>query len=188
MPIEIVRKSANRGYVIRLRDEEPQMNITLLEMLKQDFGITISGLDPLPLDEHGIDMRCVFTVLRKAVMDQNRWDIIGSAFLGIFSFSQFVMWNDIRNRSDDLKNNKIVQSLIDGRLSWAAEPMDIGSRVPEDDVLLPLPADASQLYAIRAAARDESFVLHGPPGTGKSQTITALIVNALARENGVVCG
>lgn len=181
LPIEIVRKSAIRGYVIRLRDEEPQMNITLLEMLKQDFGITISGFDPLPLDEHGIDMLSVFTILRKAVMDQNRWDVIESAFLGIFSFSQFVMWNDMHNRMEDLKKNKIVSSLINNKLSWNAEPMEIGIRVPEDGVLLPIPADASQLYAIEAAARGESFVLHGPPGTGKSQTITALIVNALAQ-------
>ncbi len=59
--------------------------------------------------------------------------------------------------------------------------MELGARVPEDDVFLPLPADASQLYAIEAANRGESFVLHGPPGTGKSQTITALIANALAQ-------
>ena len=29
------------------------------------------------------------------------------------------------------------------------------------------------------AAAGESFVLHGPPGTGKSQTITNMIANAL---------
>lgn len=181
LPVEIVRKAANRGYVIRLRDEEPQMNITLLEMLRQDYGIGVVGLDPLPLDEHGIDLRGVFAVLRKAVMDQNRWDIVESAFLGIFSFTQFVMWNDIRNRAEDLRTNKIVRSLIDGRLSWAAEPMALGDRVREDDALLSIPADASQMYAISAAAQGESFVLHGPPGTGKSQTITALIANALAQ-------
>lgn len=71
MPVEIIRKSALQGYVIRLRGEDPQINITLLEMLKQDFGISISGLDPLPQDKHGIDMRGVLTVLRKAVMDQH---------------------------------------------------------------------------------------------------------------------
>ena len=181
LPVEIIRKSALKGYVIRLREEEPQVNITLLEMLKQDFGISIGGLDPLPQDEHGIDMRGVLTVLRKAVMDQHGWDVLESSFLGIFSFSQFVMWNDLRNRLDDLQKNKIVRSLIDGKLSWDAQPMEIGSRVPEEGVLLPIPADASQLYAIEAAERGDSFVLHGPPGTGKSQTITAMIANALAQ-------
>ncbi|MBD5460842.1 MAG: DUF4011 domain-containing protein, partial [Lachnospiraceae bacterium] len=181
LPVEMVRKSAAQGYVIRLRDDEPQMNITMLEKLKQDFGIVVSGVDPLPADEHGVDTRKVFTLLRRAVMDQPGWDVLESAYLGTFSFSQFVMWNDIHSRADDLMRNKIVKSLIDGRLAWEAEPMEIGERVQEDGVLLPLPADASQLYAIREACGGKSFVLHGPPGTGKSQTITSLIANALAQ-------
>lgn len=181
LPIEMVRKSAAKGYVIRLREDEPQMNITLLEKLKLDFQISINGLDPLPLDEHGIDTRKAYTIIRKAIMGQKNWDVLESAFLGIFSFSQFVMWNDIRNRSDDLSKNKIVRSLLDGKLSWDAKEMYLADTVPEDNVFLPLPADASQLYAIEAASQGESFVLHGPPGTGKSQTITALIANALAQ-------
>ena len=186
LPIEMVRKSVAQGYVVRLRDDEPQMNITILEKMKQDFGIVVNGLDPLPLDVHGIAIRRVFTILRKAIMAEKRWDVLESAYLGIFSFSQFVMWNDIRNRSDDLANNKIVRSLMDGKLAWAAKDMEIGDHVTEDNVYLPIPADASQLYAIEEASKGESFILHGPPGTGKSQTITALIANALAHEKTVL--
>lgn len=181
IPIEMVRKSAAQGYVIRLRDDEPQMNITLLEKLKQDFGIVVNGVDPLPADEHGIDIRRVLTVLRKAVMEQTQWDVLEIATIGIFSFSQFVMWNDIRNRTEDLMKNKVVRSLMEGKLTWDAQPLEMGDRVREDQVLLPMPADASQLFAIRSACEGESFVLHGPPGTGKSQTITSLIANALAQ-------
>ena len=186
LPVELVRRGANRGYVIRLRDDEPQMNITLLEKLSQDFGIGIGGLDPLPQDKQGVDTRQVFGVMRKAVMGQQRWDVLESAYLGIFSFSQFVMWNDIRNRDHELAQNKVVRSLMEGRLCWDAQPMVLGETVSEDDVLLPLSADASQLYAIRAAGNGESFVLHGPPGTGKSQTITALIANSLAQGQSVL--
>lgn len=186
LPVEIVRKSALKGYVIRLRDEEPQMNVTLLQMMEQDFGIQIQGLASLPQDAQGIDLRTIFAVMRKAVMDQPRWDVIQAAFLGIFSFSQFVMWNDLRNRSEDLQKNKIVRSLIDGHLAWEAQEMEPGEKVPEDDSLLPVPVDASQLHAIRAAAEGKSFVLHGPPGTGKSQTITAIIANALAKGKSVL--
>lgn len=181
LPVEMVRKSAKTGYVIRLRDDDPQMNVTMLEKLKQDHRIIISGLDPLPMDEKGIDLRRVFTTVRKAIMNQPKWDVLESAYLGIFSFSQFVMWNDIRNRSDELAKNKIVRSLMDGKLSWEPYDMTIGDRVDEDGVFLPLAADASQLFAIEAANNGKSFVLHGPPGTGKSQTITTLIANALAQ-------
>ena len=186
LPIEMVRKSAAQGYVIRLRDEEPQMNITLLEKLKQDFGITIKGLDPLPTDDHGIDIRKVLTIVRKAIMAESHWDVVEAATIGIFSFSQFVMWNDIRNRTDDLMRNKVVHSLMEGRLTWSAQPLEIGRIVDENDVLLPMAADASQLHAIRAACAGKSFVLHGPPGTGKSQTITSLIANALAQGKSVL--
>ena len=186
LPVDLIRKSAAQGYIIRLRDDEPQMNITMLEKMKQDFQLVVNGLDPLPADEQGIDIRKVFTILRKAVMGQARWDVLESAYLGIFSFSQFVMWNDIRNRSSDLKRNKIVRSLMDGRLCWDAEDMVLGKKVPEDNVFLPLSADASQLFAIEAASAGESFVLHGPPGTGKSQTITAMIANALAQNKTVL--
>ncbi len=181
IPVDVVRKVSTHSYHIRLRDDEPQMNITVLEMLKQEFGIVVNGLDPLPGDGTGVDIRKVLTTVRKAVMGKNRWDVLESAYLGIFSFSQFVLWNDIHNRSEELSRNKIVRSLMDGKLAWNAEDMQLGKRVNEDSVYLPLPADASQLFAIEAAANGQSFVLHGPPGTGKSQTITALIANALAQ-------
>ncbi|WP_050698018.1 DUF3320 domain-containing protein [Anaeromassilibacillus senegalensis] len=182
LPVEIVRKSALKGYVIRSRsDEEPQINVTLLEKLKQDFEITISGLDPLPQDENGLDIRLILVRMRRAIMDQRGWDVLETAVLGVFSFSQFVMWNDIRNRAEDLQKNRLVRSLMDGKLAWMPPAMQLGACVPEEGVLLPIPADASQLYAIEAAARGESFVLHGPPGTGKSQTITAMIANAVAQ-------
>ena len=181
LPIEIIRRSAAQGYVIRLRDDDPQMNITLLEKLKQDFGIQVAGVDPLPQDDSGVDIRRVLTIMRKAVMEQSRWDVLETASIGIFSFSQFVMWNDIRNRTDDLLRNKVVRSLMEGKLTWDAQPLEMGQRVEEDGVLLPMAADASQLYAIQTACAGESFVLHGPPGTGKSQTITSLIANALAQ-------
>ena len=181
IPVEIVHKTTLRGYIIRRRDEDAQFNITLLEMLRQDFGIDVSLPEMISFDEHGVDVHGIFTVIRRAVMELARWDVVETAALGIFSFTQFVMWNDLVSRIDDIRGNKIVSSLIDGKLAWQAEPMSIGDHVPEDRVYLPISADASQLYAVERAAAGDSFVLHGPPGTGKSQTITLLIANALAK-------
>lgn len=39
IPIEIVRKSASKRYAMHMRDEDAQINITLLEFLKQQFDI-----------------------------------------------------------------------------------------------------------------------------------------------------
>ena len=181
LPVELVRRFGNLGYLLRLREEEPQLNITLFEKLKQDFSIHVEGLDTIPQDEHGIDTREIFRILRKITEAKKEWEILESAYLGIFSFSQFVMWNDLKNRTSDLERNPLVRSLIDGKLAWDAKEMKPEDKVSEEGVYLPLPADASQLFAIKEAAGGESFVLHGPPGTGKSQTITALICNALAK-------
>ena len=191
IPVDIVRKSVQKGYIIRVRDEEPQMNITLLEMLRQDFGITIGGLDPLPTDEQGIDLKRVFNIIRQAVMGKTRWDVEELAFIGLFSFSQFIMWNDIRNRSEDLKRNKIVASLISQKLEWQPkEDFPATDTLDENfkplDLAVPISADSSQLSAIGASGKDNSFVLHGPPGTGKSQTITNIIANALFQGKSVL--
>lgn len=185
LPVEIIRKSSRIGYVIRMRDEEPQINVTLLEMLRQDYGITIDGLDPLPKDDRGIDLKQIFTTFRHALMRLTRWDVEETAYVGLFSFGQFVMWNDIRARGDRLAENSVVASLMAGRLSMPQQPTDSEEEARLDEehpsrLLVPISADSSQLSAIRAAAGGLSFVLHGPPGTGKSQTITNMIASALA--------
>ena len=45
----------------------------------------------------------------------------------------------------------------------------------------PIPADGAQAQAIAAARAGHSFVLEGPPGTGKSQTITNILADQLAQ-------
>ena len=184
LPIEIVRKSAAKGYVIRSRDEETMLNITLLEMLRQYFGIQIGGLDPLPRDESGVDVSLILNTIRRAIMIQKGWDVEEQAIIGNFSFSKFIMWNDIHNNADKLRRNKIVASLMSGKVEWTVdeagpEDTDLDETYPAGEIALPIGADSSQFEAICAAVDDKSFILHGPPGTGKSQTITNIIANAL---------
>jgi hypothetical protein len=182
LPIEMVRKSVQSGYSIRTREEEAQINITLIEMLKQDFGIDASTLYPLPMDDYGVDVMKLLAKLRNIIMHMPRWDVIDQSHLGLFSFSKFVMWNDLRARSKDLQRNKIVSSLMSGRLSWIPkefEKVNLDEKYSPKDIFCPISADSSQLSAIIAAANNKSFILHGPPGTGKSQTITNIIANAL---------
>ena len=155
-PVDLVRKSAKVGYVMRLRDEEPQINISLIEMLRQDFGISINGLEPLPQDEAGVDTRLVLNTVLAKVMDQEGWEVIENGTIGLFSFSQFVMWNDIHSREADLRRSKIVDSMLEGHLTWTPEPIDPNEKVDPSELLLPAEADSCSMALREPASRRPS--------------------------------
>lgn len=182
LPVEMVYKKT--GYHIRTRDEEITLNITLLEFLRQNYNITIKGLDPLPLDESGVDVPLIFALIRDALKEQKRWDVEEECILGIFSFSKFLMWNDIHTHRDELLRNDIICSLLANRLTWTPDleedsPKETDKSLSPADIALPVSVDSSQLSAVIAGGKGKSFIIYGPPGTGKSQTITNLIANAL---------
>lgn len=185
LPVTLHRKSILEGFTLSLSDDDPRINVTLLERLKQDHGLAMSGLDPLPEDEAGLDVPGIFRTVRQAVRDIDRWEVMEEARIGFFSFSKFLMWRDLSERVDDLMANAVVEHLV----NRPNEPFDAGGEFPKAERLddersptgtfCPLPADSSQLAAVFAAAEGRSFVLEGPPGTGKSQTITNLIAQCL---------
>ncbi|MBR3341905.1 MAG: DUF3320 domain-containing protein [Clostridiales bacterium] len=180
IPVELVKKFGIK-YTMRRRDEDVQFNVTVSEKLRQDFNIEFDEFSKaLPTDENGVDVKKVFDQVKEVISVLKGWEVIESCVLGLFSFSQFVMWNDMHRHRDSIAQNKIVKSLINGRLEWDYEDLSATGKVPEEDVFLPIVADASQLAAIKRAGEGASFVLHGPPGTGKSQTITSIIANCLA--------
>lgn len=192
IPIEIRRNSAADTFRICQSDEEPRINVTLLEMLKKDFGLEIQGLDPLPTDDHGIDVRSILMALRQSIKEMRRWDVLETAQVGLFSFTKFLMWRDLERRTKELLRNKVVDHLVnrpEQRYPDDGEFPD-ASRLDETQLpqqtFCPLLADSSQLCAIQAAARGKSFVLFGPPGTGKSQTIANLIAQCLAEGKSVL--
>lgn len=182
LPVEMVRKKGN--YYIRTRDEDITLNITLVEFLRQNYDIRFNGLETLPKDNHGVNVKLIFAIIRDALHEQKRWDVEEECILGTFSFSKFLMWNDIHCHREKLMQNSIVSSLVANRLTWTPEPAtdnlrNIDASVSPAEIALPVPADSSQMAAVIEAGKAHSFILYGPPGTGKSQTITNLIANAL---------
>ena len=179
-PVRLERRSANKGYYMVGRGEDPLLNETLFELLKQNYDIEIPDVAGALHNETGLDIKYILAAVRKAVMEQEKWDVIEESTIGIFEFSRFVIWNDLRTNREKMAENPLISSLITGKLSSGME--DVAESVGElssEEVALPISADSSQLAAINESISGKSFVLHGPPGTGKSQTITNIISNAL---------
>jgi hypothetical protein len=186
VPVELKRKSVIEGFTLRRLDEETRLNVTLMDMLRQQFQKEIPGLDPLPEDDSGVNVARVFDVFREAVRGLSGWEVKAEIWLGQFSFTKFLLWKDLTDRLDDLARNRIVHHLInEAGHQYPNPPGDIRTEQLDyqfhpREIFCPRSADSSQLAAVLAAAAGHDFVLEGPPGTGKSQTITNIIAHCLA--------
>ncbi len=186
LPVTLQRQSVRSGVKMLAHDDEPRFNTTLLEMLRRDFKVDIKGLDQdLPKDQSGIDVQGIWNTVRRAVKDAPGFEVVEEVALGHFSFAKYLMWKDLVDRTDALRRNRVVRHLIDAPRD--PFPTEIGfveaERLDRDykpsDLLTPLPADSSQMAAIATADRGKDFIVIGPPGTGKSQTISNLIAHLL---------
>ncbi|MET3910058.1 KaiC/GvpD/RAD55 family RecA-like ATPase [Bradyrhizobium sp. S3.3.6] len=74
----------------------------------------------------------------------------------------------------------------DGSRASFIDARTIDDIVDPIELFAPLSADSSQIAAVVAAQRGAGYVLFGPPGRGKSQTIANTITNGLAHEKTVL--
>lgn len=185
LPVEISRRSVNSKFTLKSREEETMVNITLVEFLRQEYELNLSGLEQLPTDEKGVDVAKVMGMLRQAIKNLKGWDIMEQVVLGNFSFSKLILWKDIVVHHEELLKSDMVRSLVDGKLHFNEnhEPHYANGfdNIQSQSIVLPIPTDVSQMEAVLTAQQGRSFILHGPPGTGKSQTITNIIADALYR-------
>lgn len=186
VPVQLHRKSVQQGFTLERHDEDTLVNVTLLELLKRDYELEVPGVNPPPEDDSGVDVDRVFRLFQHAVRDMPGWEVRRDVWLGQFSFSKFLLWKDLHDRSDILCRNAIVNHLINKAGSpfnddlEDLEPHQLDETLHFDKIFCPMSADSSQLAAVVAASKGKNFVMNGPPGTGKSQTITNIIAHCLA--------
>lgn len=186
VPVTLKRASVRAGFSIVRHDDETIVNPTLLQALRDKHNVTVRGVEPPPMDDKGVDVDKVLAIFREAVKEVPRWQVIPSVSLGIFSFHKHVMYVDLKARKEALRKSRLVQHLMDRPQETFGKKDNIGFRDDLDDayapgtLMAPLSADSSQLNALRRAQEGRDFVMEGPPGTGKSQTITNLVVDYLA--------
>ena len=193
VPVRLVTHSRQQTY--RLEPDESGTstpNYCLLEKLRQVHqGMTVPGLAEPVLDESGIDLDAAFRAVRIAIAERSLpYRVEEGAALAILQFAKFRLWKDLDEHWEAMLANPLVRHLthtptdpFEVDPAQPAGPVDPAGAAPDLDelaALCPVPADATQLDAVAAAVAGRTFVLEGPPGTGKSQTITNLVTRAVA--------
>lgn len=183
LPVRMPKRKNGNYYALEYDFDEIDTNHTLFEYFKQNFNLDFSSLNDLPKKENGsLDVRLIYNEIRRIISPMKNWALYEDpSFISLFSFSHFVMWSDLKNNREKFTENKIVSSFVNGDRGWYedGEETNNGKEIPNDEVIFPLSADSSQIQAIYDAEKGKSFILDGPPGTGKSQTIANMIVNFL---------
>ncbi|MEX2447245.1 MAG: AAA domain-containing protein [Solirubrobacterales bacterium] len=173
---------------------ELEVNPTFLQMLKAEFDVTC---DPTELlDSAGIEgiidtpdeLDVSFAWLRRRCESVPGFDIKDRFVIGNFSYAKMPMVRDLEGSLEAMAAHEIVAALAGDveaqaalREKGATAQIPSPDSVPPSDEFLVLDADASQNYAINAVLAGRSLIIKGPPGTGKSQTISNLISTLVAR-------
>jgi hypothetical protein len=174
LPVTL-KRTKTQGVQI-LPENEYEVNTTLLEYLKQDFGIDIRGLEG-----KGLSPKEMIAVFRSKTANMKGWEVYEDIYLSQFTFARYAMWADVKNHMGEYKKNPLIASLLTNTNKLTDNKLKGASEDESDPCTLyvPLACDSTQYEAISESDKGTSFVLHGPPGTGKSQTITNMIANAL---------
>lgn len=184
-------------YTLKSCGEEVEENLSLRERLQKDFGIvlptfniTINGEEkPRANLEH------YFRQVEQLTCNYSRWKVRHFLTLSLFSFGRIALFQDLNperwpNQVSILKH-PLVSSILCGQeeasqdviaQDYEVDHPTVANKVP----LLITDADASQFSAIVDAIDGKNLVIEGPPGTGKSQTITNLIAAALSKGKSVL--
>ena len=171
-------------------DDEEEVNPVLVHKLSTVFGLEINSIPA----EQAVELLSAAAVSA----DVPGFEILDRRVIGTFTYAKLPMVRDMEAAGDLLADSDLVaaiagdpdaQMLVSGGFGGVVPPgasrvagePGIGSvsDMPEDDYSV-LDADTSQRKAIDTVLSGQSLVIHGPPGTGKSQTIANLIAALVA--------
>jgi very-short-patch-repair endonuclease len=186
LPVTIERaggKGRAVETVLEYSGEDLESNLSLVEKMRRDFGLE------LPLLEDDDTPEAYFEKFADILKLKKHWSIRRQIALALLSFGKLLMYRDLDPKTwpagQSIAKHLLVRELFEGsknpNITLAEEyPID-EPELKKDVPDLIRDADSSQHSALVHALRGQNLVIEGPPGTGKSQTITNLIAAALAR-------
>lgn len=179
-PVDLRRSSPKEPYRLRASEEETVLNPALSVKMESEFGIQLPEIE----DTDDWDLVEYLGEFERAIKNPE-WSVSYESAIDIFSFYKEVMYKDLKDNEERLASNDLVRALALGDESdvdlYFEPPSeeDLDERYPAEEMATIRDADASQRRSIVAAREGHSFVMDGPPGTGKSQTISNMIAQAL---------
>ncbi|WOX21231.1 DUF3320 domain-containing protein [Streptomyces solicathayae] len=183
LPVRIERLANGRIRLVLNDDEEPRLNPALRVKLEQ-FHIDWSPVT----EQDPTDLDAVIHAVATAVEGKSGWEVSRRVVLALFASHKESMYQDLLENEARILGSDLVRAVALGpKAGLASDRFDfeeidadrIDELSPPEDSPLVLDADASQRQAVAAAVAGQSFVLDGPPGTGKSQTITNMIAGLM---------
>lgn len=187
LPVELRKATDGSGrkiFRLNASDDTPIANAALRERLRRDFGLE----QPVPEITGGaVDLDGYFTDVTKAISGLESWRVHPYLTLAQLNFNGLDLYEDLI--PDTIQRSPLVRQLLAAEVSAEEQPpradfiaADVSVDQPEIAERVPVliaRADASQFAAVADVMAGHSKVIEGPPGTGKSQTITNIIANAL---------
>ena len=183
IPVALERKKVGNSFSLSWTGEDIQNNISIQAKLRE-AGIELPKFEQTSYIE-GVNQ--YLADVKKAIRPFGKWDVKDDVALGFFSFTKFVMYNDLNpeswSKDVDLTKNELIQAIFNPSKNVyedTFEEDDIDEKLHYKTMYQVLDADSSQIAAIENVKAGHNLVVEGPPGTGKSQTIVNLIAELIA--------
>ena len=189
VPLELTRDTIRQPYTIAVPpvEDEAVLNPALQAKLKNDYKIE---LPPLPEEWEEQKLADYYKLVDQAVAEMS-WKTESSIDLGLFSFQKLVIYKDLESNAALITQHPIIRAIAGIKednliLSGLPDEKDVDNIEAPAKTYQVLDADSSQRVSIEYALRGQSFVMKGPPGTGKSQTIANIIAECIANGKSVL--
>lgn len=198
IPIELENtKEPYKATNLRINtDQNPvRINPVLLSFIKQNLELRIPDFPEDLTEISYVQIKDFFSDFINIFKDKGiNIETVESIYIGQFSFHGQQIYEDLHKNEEKIIQHPFVYNICSGDrfLTNKNEQIKIDDDYNADDFLTlkedytVLDADSSQILAIKKVVSGEHLVIHGPPGTGKSQTIANIIVNLLARNKTVL--
>lgn len=189
-PVILRRGNARQPFLLQRTEDDPVLNPSLVMKLEDSFGIDLTALA-----EGVAELSTMDEVIEQIeeLVDPLGWRVEHAAALKRATFHKESMYRDLQGNLESISGHPLVRALaghaegkaIQSTAGLPREP-EIDAFDPPEEAHLVLDADASQRLAVIAAKHGVSFVMDGPPGTGKSQTIVNMIAELIASNRSVL--